>query len=147
MYKSVFTNYLRPYVESGLLPEVDQSKPSEIYAQLRIAYNQGSVGVLNTTRMVAPFANDEDDYDIIDAIWNSKELQRWLRWVNTNITLELGIKNYIRFGVCIRILTSWLNKIVESGEVSASIAARMHDHLCNNTWNENNLIVNEDLPF
>lgn len=144
---SVFTNYLSPYYKCGLLPEVDQSKPSEIYAQLRIAYNQGSIGVLNTTRMIAPFNNDEDDYDIIETIWSTPELQDWLKWVNEKITLEIGIQSYQTLGVRLRIATSMLYKLVNNNVVSIPMGARIHAHLCDSTWNENSLVINEDLPF
>ena len=144
---SVFTNYLRPYYEKGLLPEVDQSDVSNIYDQLRIAYNQGSIGVLNTTRMIAPFANDEDDYDIIDAVWNSKELQKWLQWVNTVITLEIGVQSYLTLGVRLRIAATWLTKIVNDDAIPIPIGARIHNNLCDNTWNEHRMIINAGLPF
>lgn len=144
---SVFTNYLSPYYEEGLLPEVDQSKTHELYDQLRIAYNQGSVGILKCARMIALFNNDEDDYDIIEAVWQSKELQEWLEWVNTKITLSIGVESYMTLGVRLRIATSMLNKLVDNNVVSVKIAARIHNNLCDNTWSENSLCIDEDLPF
>lgn len=144
---SVFTNYLSPYYEEGLLPEVDQSDVAQIFEQMRIAYNQGAPGILDTTRMIASFTNDEDDYDIVHAIWGSQELRQWLYWVNTKITLQLGLQNYITLGVRLRIATSMLNNLVKSDVVSIPIAAKIHNHLCDNVWNEHSLIVNEGLPF
>lgn len=144
---SVFTNYLSPYYDEGLLPQVDQSCVSQIFEQMRIAYNQGAPGILDTTRMVASFTEDEDDYDIVYVIWDSPELQEWLRWVNRRITLEIGIQTYQTLGVRLRIATSALNSLVKEDVVSIPIAARIHNHLCDNVWNENNLIINADLPF
>lgn len=145
--QSVFTNYLSPYYDSGLLPEVDQTNTSSIYDQLRIAYNQGA-SVIDTIRMVCSLlTDDEDSYDIYYAIQNSKDLQLWLEWVNKKITIQIGLHNYMTLGVRLRIATSKLNKLVEQGIVSARIASIMHINLCNNLWNEVTLITNEELPF
>jgi hypothetical protein len=143
--RSVFTNYLSPYYDAGLLPEVDQNKPSKIYEQLRIAYNQGA-DVLDTLRMFSPLTEDEDLYDIYYAVQNPL-LKYWLHWVNRKITLQIGLHSYQTLGVRLRIATSMLNDLVDKGAVKTSIAAKMHANLCDNTWNENNLITNEDLPF
>lgn len=140
--QSIFSNYLSPYCETGLLPEVDQSKPSEIYAQLRIAYNQGSVGVLNTTRMIAPFTDSEDD-DVLYELWRNKEFQEWLQWVNTHITFLIGQASYQTLGVRLRIAINKLDKL----DLPWKVGMKVHCYLCNNTWNEQRLIINEDLPF
>ena len=141
---SVFTNYLSPYYEMGLLPEVE--KPSDIYDQLRIAYNQGAP-VINTTRMVTLFNDDEDSYDIIEAIWSEPKLAYWLKWVNRKITLEIGIQSYQTLDVRLRIATSMLYGLVDKGRVNKYIATRIHMNLCENLRNENVLVVNENLPF
>jgi len=140
--QSVFTNYLSPYYDKGLLPEVDQSKPREIYAQLRIAYNQGSVGVANTTRMIAPFTDSEDD-DVIHELWRNKEFQQWLQWVNKKLTLQIGKVSYQTLGVRLRIAINMLDKL----DLPWRVAMKVHYYLCNNTWNEHSLVINEDLPF
>ena len=140
---SVFSNYLEPLCEAGLICLKDDPKPSEIYDQLRIAYNQGSIGVENTTRMIAPISDDEDNYDIIYEVWSNKELQDWLRWVNKNITLQLGIANYKTLGVLLRNATSRLDKM----DLPFRTGLKIHYYLCNNTWNEHHNLVNQDLPF
>jgi hypothetical protein len=140
--QSIFSNYLSPYREAGLLPEVDQSKPSEIYAQLRIAYNQGSVGVLNTTRMIAPFTDSEDD-DVLYELWRNKEFQEWLQWVNKNITFKIGEASYQTLGVKLRIAVNKLDKL----DLPWKVGMKVHYYLCQNTWNEQRLVINEDLPF
>ena len=141
MNKSVFTNYLSPYYETGLLPEVE--KPSEVYDQLRIAYNQGAIGVLNTTRLIAPFTEDEDNYDIIDEVWKNEDLLAWLQWVNRRITLCIGIESYQTLGVRIRIAQNMLDKI----EIPQKISMKIRFYLCNNTLDESALVINENLPF
>lgn len=140
---SVFSDYLEPLREAGLICLTDDPKPSEIYDQLRIAYNQGSIGVENTTRMIAPISDDEDNYDIIYEVWANEELQEWLRWVNKNITLQLGVANYKTLGVLLRNATSRLDKM----DLPFRIGCKIHYYLCNNTWNEHHNLVNQDLPF
>ena len=77
---SVFSNYLRPYIEKGLLQDVDQTKPSNVYAQLSIAYNQGSVGVINTTRLFVPYYEEQDpdnfDEQLLYDIWSNNHLHQ-----------------------------------------------------------------------
>lgn len=147
MIMSVFSKYLDPLREENLICLTDDPKPSEIYDALRIAYNQGAVGVEYTTRMIAPITDDEDNYDIIDAIWSSEHLTTWMGWVNRKITLQIGIQSYQTLETRIRIATSMLNGLVHIGEVSDKIAQRIHYYLCNNVRNENILVVNEVLPF
>ena len=140
---SVFSNYLEPLREACLICLTEDPKPSEIYDWLRIAYNQGSIGIANTTRLIAPITEDEDNYDIIEEVWRNEDLQKWLRWVNKNITLQIGLVSYQTLGVLVRIATSNLNKI----EIPQRISLKIHYYLCNNTMNEHRMIVNQDLPF
>lgn len=140
MNKSLFSNYLEPFREKGLLPEVE--KISSVYEQLRIAYNQGAE-VLNTTRMIAPFEDDEDNYDIVEETWRNKALLEWLQWVNRKITFCIGEESYQTLGVRLRIAQTKLDKV----EVPEKIKMRIRFYLCNNLWDEVRLIVNEDLPF
>lgn len=143
MNMSVFSKYLDPLREGNLICLTDDPKCSEIYDALRIAYNQGAVGVAYTTRMIAPISDDEDNYDIIEEVWRNKELQEWLEWVNRKITLCIGIESYQTLGVRLRIATTKLDKL----NLPFKIGAKIHYYLCNNVWNENELIINEDLPF
>ena len=140
---SVFSNYLEPLREAGLICLTDDPKSSEIYNQMRIAYNQGVEGIIDTTRMIAPISDDEDNYDIIDEVWSNKELQDWLRWVNKNITLQLGVANYKTLGVLLRNATSRLDKM----DLPFRIGCKIHYYLCNNTWNEHHNLINQDLPY
>ena len=140
---SVFSNYLEPLREAGLICLTDDPKSSEIYNQMRIAYNQGVEGIIDTTRMIAPISDDEDNYDTIDEVWSNKELKDWLRWVNKNITLQLGVANYKTLGVLLRNATSRLDKM----DLPFRIGCKIHYYLCNNTWNEHHNLINQDLPF
>ena len=140
---SVFSNYLEPLREAGLICLTDDPKSSEIYNQMRIAYNQGVEGIIDTTRMIAPISDDEDNYDVIDEVWSNKELQDWLRWVNKNITLQLGVANYKTLGVLLRNATSRLAKM----DLPFRINCKIHYYLCNNVWNEHHNLINQDLPF
>ena len=88
-------------------------------------------------------SDDEDNYDIIDEVWSNKELQDWLRWVNKNITLQLGVANYKTLGVLLRNATSRLDKM----DLPFRIGCKIHYYLCNNTWNEHHNLINQDLPF
>jgi hypothetical protein len=150
MNMSVFSKYLEPLREANLICLTDDPKPSEIYAALRIAYNQGSVGVEYTTQMISPIANDGDDYDECYDIWEcaqSESLKEWIGWVNRKITLQIGLQNYQTIGVRVRIATSMLNMLVQLGKVPDKVAQKIHYYLCNNVRNEITLIVNEELPF
>ena len=140
---SVFSNYLEPLREAGLICLSDDPKPSEIYAALRIAYNQGSVGVAYTTRMIAPISDDEDNYDIIEEVWRNKDFQKWLKWVNENITLQIGVATYKTITVLLRKATCMLDKI----DLPFTIGLKTHYYLCNNVWNEHHNLINQDLPF
>ena len=149
MTMSVFSKYLEPLREANLICLTDDPKPSDIYAALRIAYNQGSMGVAYTTRMISPNSDDGDDDDRYD-IWEqaqSKSIHMWLGWVNRKITLQIGIQNYQTLGTRIRIATCMLNKLVQQGDVQDRIAQKIHYYLCNNVRNEISLVVNEELPF
>ena len=64
MKDSVFSNFLSPYINAGIMPDVEQ-KPSRIYEQLAIAYNNESAGVTGTTRLFVPYyeGQDPDEFD------------------------------------------------------------------------------------
>jgi hypothetical protein len=148
---SVFSNFLSPYVEQGLLPEVDQTKASEVYGQLSIAYNQGSIGVRNAKRWFVPYyeEQDPDEYDeqLLYEIYSCKELEELIAWFNSKTIPEFTTMTYQTISVRIRIFTSKLNKLVDEGIVSKETAIKLHLNLVDTIENEHNLIVNENLPF
>lgn len=144
---SVFSNFLQPLQEANLVALTDESKASEIYDWMRIAYNQGSPGILTTMRLVCPSNDDEDDYDIAYELWQNKAFKKWLAWVNENITLAIGIQDYRRIGTCLHIADSMLMKAIDEGKIARKFYDPVHYYLCKNAWDEHRLVLNEGLPF
>ena len=144
---SVFSNFLQPLQEANLVALTDESKASEIYDWMRIAYNQGSPGILTTMRLVCPSNDDEDDYDIAYELWQNKAFKKWLAWVNENITLAIGIQDYRRIGTCLHIADSMLMKAIDEGKIARKFYDPVHYYLCKNAWDEHRLVLNKGLPF
>ena len=147
---SVFSDYLSPYIENGLLQDVEQ-KPSNIYSQLAIAYNQGSVGVMSTTRWFVPYYEGQDpddyDYDLLYYIWSNRYLQELLDWFNYKTLLEFATLSYQTINVRVRIFCSKLNSLVEKGLVDKEMAIRIHMNLVSTVRREKNILIDEELPF
>lgn len=142
-FKSVFSNYLDAIgVEIGA-----NTKPSQVYDQLRIAYNQGVEGIINCERIFVPQNGDEVDYDILYEIWQNERLHDILVWVNKKIILHLGIADYRTIGVRVRIAVAMLNKIVYEGHLSEKIADRIYGHFISSLNREISAINTQDLPF
>lgn len=141
---SVYSNYLDPLKEAGIVDLTDNPKPSEIYNQLRNAYNQGVEGILDNIRMIAPIEEGEDYYDIIQ---QHDSFKRWLHWVNKKITLEIGKETYRTLGVRLRIATGMLNNLVDNHIMSITAGINIHLNLVENVERETSLVTNEDLPF
>lgn len=148
---SLFSNYLAPFIDEGLLQDLDQSKPSNVYELLRIAYNQGASGVLNTTKFFVPYYDGQDpddyDYDLLYYIYSNKHLQELIEWFNSKVIPEFADISYQTISVRIRIFTSKLNKLVENGSVDKEMAIRIHLNMTETLESEKFLLINEDLPF
>ena len=146
---SVFSNYLSPYIEAGLLR--DAGTPHEIYTEMAIAYNQGSIGVQNTTRWFVPYyeEQDPDDFDenLLYYIWSNKYLQELIQWFNSKIIPEFTTMSPTTMNVRIRIFCSKLNTLVENGNVDKEMAIRIHLNLVSTIRTEKDLIIDEELPF
>ena len=143
---SIFSNYLKPLSEARIVLEVPK-KPSEVYNQLRIAYNQGVKGIINCERIIALDQEGEVDYDLIYKVWQNRKLIDLLQWINKNIVLGLGIDSHQTRGVKIRIATSMLNNLVYQNIIDANFANRIHDRLVFNSEREAFQIATEELPF
>lgn len=144
---SVFSNYLEPLIEANII-RTKPTKPSEVYNQLRIAYNQGVMGILdNAVLLVSNSLEDEIEYDIIYEIWQNKELLNVVHWINENVTLRLGIDDYRTINVKIRIATGMIDKLVRESKLSLKIALSIYSNFGFNVQNEMSLINTEDLPF
>lgn len=150
MMNSVFSNYLSPLIDEGLLQDLG-NKPSTVYEQMAIAYNQGSVGVQNTTRWYVPYyeEQDPDDFDdqLLYYIHSNKHLQELIRWFNSKTIPEFTTMSYQTIAVRIRIFCSKLNTLVDKELVDKEMAIRIHLNLVDTIQNEHYLIINEDLPF
>lgn len=139
---NVFSDYLEPLG----VTICEETKPSEIYNQLRIAYNQGVEGILESTRLVTSGREDED-YKIINAVWSNKELHNIIRWINRKITLIMGIADYRTIDVRMRIAVNMMDKLVLSGNIDKRLNLIMFGNLISNVRQELGLINTEDLPF
>lgn len=148
---SLFSRYLEPFIDKGLLQDLDQSKPSNVYELLRIAYNQGASGVIHTTKFFVPYYDGQDpddyDYDLLYYIYSNKYLQDLIEWFNSKVIPEFVDMTYQTISVRIRIFTSKLNKLVENGCVDKEMAIRMHLNMTETLKSEKFLLINEDLPF
>lgn len=144
---SVFSNYLSPLIEAKKYNLTEPTKPSEIYNQLRDAYNQGVEGILDNTRFVAPICEGEECYDIVYKIWESNDLQKLVRWINKKIVLAIGVTDFRAIEVRVRIATNMLNKLVDEGVLDKIMATRIHFYLAKNVRMELSAINTEDLPF
>ena len=138
---SIFSDYLTP-----LGVKTDDMKPSEVYNQLRIAYNQGAKGILQNTRLFMSYDNDKDD-ELLYEIWRNDKLHSIVTWINKKITLVIGIADYRTIGVRMRIATGLLNKLVAEGDLSKNISIRIHDNFVKTINGEMSAINTEDLPF
>lgn len=147
---SVFSNFLEPLIENGLLQDVD-NKPSTIYEEMRIAYNQGAIGVQNTTRLVCPYYEEQDpddfDYQLLYYIYSNKYLQELIKWFNSKVIPEFATMSYQTINVRIRIFCSKLNALVENGLVEKEEAIKIHLNLVDTIRAEKNLLIDESLPF
>lgn len=139
---NVFSDYLEPLG----VTICEETKPSEVYNQLRIAYNQGVEGILESTRLVTSGREDED-YKIINAVWSNKELHNIIRWINRKITLVIGIADYRTIDVRMRIAVNMMDKLVSSGDIDKRLNLIMFGNLISNVRQELGLINTEDLPF
>lgn len=148
---SVFSSYLSPFIEEGLLQDVDQTKIHCVYEQLRIAYNQGAVGIINTTKFFVPYYDgqdpDEFDDELLYVIYSNDKLQKIITWFNSKVIPELPELSYLTLNVRMRIAISKIFKLVESGELDKKYAIRLHMNLTETLRNEVNLMLDEDLPF
>lgn len=139
---NVFSDYLEPLG----VTICEETKPSEVYNQLRIAYNQGVEGILESTRLVTSGREDED-YKIINAVWSNKELHNIIRWINRKITLIMGIADYRTIDVRMRIAVNMMDKLVSSGDIDKRLNLIMFGNLISNVRQELSMINTEDLPF
>lgn len=143
MMISIFSNYLEPLG----VKNCEGIRPSEIYNQLRIAYNQGAKGIVENARILSSGTADEFDYDILYEVWRKPRVHDILVWINKKIVLELGQLDYRAIDVRIRIATNMLNKLEREGYISKNFNIDVHDRFIMNVRREISAINTEDLPF
>ena len=111
MMISVFSNFLDPFIEAGLLRDVDQTKISALYEELRIAYHQGADGIRNTTRLFVPY--DEQDPDKFDdylyyKLRSNERLFDLVKWFNEKFIPEFPHMKQATVRVRVKIFRSKL---------------------------------------
>ena len=116
-------------------------KPSEAYNFLKRNFTQDRF-MLESDEVIKPLSKHEvallnDDYYTI------QDLNRWLKWVNKNIILELGSQTQQTIFVRLRIAVNMLDKLhlVKNDRISIMIM------LTANVRAELGKIATEDLPF
>lgn len=142
---NVFSNYLEPLKEAKLIILEEHYKPSDVYNQLRIAYNQGVKGIEQCIRLFVP--NPEEDEELAEYIHSNHELMRVVRWTNKNILLGLGVSSYKTIGVHLRIICSMLTKLKENNMIKEDIYYKLHSSLTHNALTADYEIRTEELPF
>lgn len=142
---SVFSNYLNPFINEGLLQDLDQSKPSNVYELLRIAYNQGACH--HTTKFFVPDSEGYKADELLYEIWRNPELQEIVDWFNSKIISEFETLDYRAKYVRLRIAVSKMEKLVNQGSLRKDYFILLSDNLARTLWNEQSLLIDEDLPF
>lgn len=142
----VFSEYLRPLLEAKRFNLKEPTKPSIVYEDLRIAYNQGVKGIENCLRLLVGDI-EKDENELVERIYYNKAVHPVVRWINKNILLELDRASYCTIGVKLRIATSMMNCLVTSGELDKNIALLIHSNLTLNVNKALGQIWTEDLPF
>ena len=142
---SVFSHYLEPLVEAGII-ETNPTKPSEIISQMRASYNQGIAGIIDNTTVVAfDLHEGEINDDIVYEVWSNPGLHKLVNWINKSIILNLDKDSWETTEVKIRIATGMLNKIQNT--INPCLAGYIFLNFVENIKHERGEIAFEDLPF
>lgn len=144
---SVFSNYLNPFIDEGLLQDTDQSRFENVYELLRIAYNQGASGVIHTTKFFVPDGEDYKADELLYEIWRNKDLQDIVDWFNSKIIPEFLDIDYRTKCVRLRIALSKMEKLMRAGKLRKDYFIMLSDNLARTLHDEHFSLINEDLPF
>ena len=154
MIRSVFSNFLDPFVEAGLLRDVDQTRISALYEELRIAYNQGADGIRNTTRLFVPYYEwqdpDEFDDDLYYKLRSNEQLYDLVKWFNSKFIPEYPNMKLATIHVRVQIFKAKLQKLIDEGIVENETAVKLYLNLVDTLQNEEQAMFQEqanDLPF
>jgi hypothetical protein len=153
MMISVFSNFIDPFINAGLLRDVDQTKISALYEELRIAYNQGAEGIRNTTRLFVPYYEqdpDKFDDDLYYKLRSNEQLFDLVKWFNSKFIPEFPNMKRATIRVRVKIFRSKLQKLINEGIVSTDIAVKLYLNLVESLENEERCYFQnevDDLPF
>ena len=142
---NVFSTYLRPLVDAKVIELTEQSKPSQVFNQLRNAYNQGVKGIDYCVRLFVP--NAEEDDELFEYIYFNEALRPIIRRTNQHILLRIGVYSYPTLYVNMRIINSMLEKLVHKGQLKKEVFIQMTSSLVKNVNELCGEIATEDLPF
>ena len=153
MKDSVFSNFLSPYIETGIMPDMGQ-KPSKIYEQLSIAYANGSTGVANTTRLFVPYYEGQDpdkfDDDLYYKLRSNEQVYNLVKWFNSKFIPEYPNMKLATIRVRTQIFKTKLQKLIDEGIVENETAVKLYLNLVDTLQNEEQAMFQEqadDLPF
>lgn len=82
----------------------------------------------------------------VELFCRSKDVRKFVRWVNLKIVLKLGQHEYESnktYNVLLRIATGMLNKL----DLPNNVKLIMHDNMTRNIHKELDNIIMETLPF
>ena len=153
MMISVFSNLIDPLVDAGLLRDVDQTRISALYEELRIAYNQGAEGIRNTTRLFVPYYEqdpDKFDDDLYYKLRSNEQLFDLVKWFNGKFIPEFPHMKRANVRVRVKIFRSKLEKLIKEGIVSTDVAVKLYLNLVESLQNEERCHFqneSDDLPF
>lgn len=71
-------------------------------------------------------------------------IKKWIKWINNNICIKLGVDSYYTTQVKLRIAAGMLNNIKDFPKTNKLI---LHENLCNNVNAEINNMIDDELPF
>lgn len=145
MLFNVFSNYMQPLVAANIVKLTDKSKPSEVFNQLRIAYNQGVKGIEDCIRLFVP--NPEEDEELFEYICFNENLRPIIRRANQHILLHIGVYSYPTLYVNMRIINSMMEKLVLKGKLKKDVFCTITSSLVKNVNELYAEVATEDLPF
>lgn len=128
---------LNPIVTKLLTDYDEDIKLSEQYEFCRKVQDQYRMFIEQSTTCIKPLDKK------IQQKFFFGEYSKWLKWVNKNIILKLGIDKIESTRVKLRIATSMLEKL----DLEKDILICVLDNLVRNVNSESYILSTEDLPF
>lgn len=142
---NVFSTYLRPLVDAQMIELTEHSKPSEVFNQLRNAYNQGVKGIEECVRLFVP--NAEEDDELFEYIYFNEALRPIIKRTNQHILLKIGVYSYPTLYVNMRIINSMMETLVMKKKLRKDVFIAITTSLVKNVNELCGEIATENLPF